>query len=132
MLFLINEATRVHLLHPLSKPKTIGSRSHGSAGRIHSPQIQAATGVSTAVGERRASDSDRSWPSCCECSPKHGQPLEQVSACQPAEFRKFCVQSFPSNMNDGSNVQGGRLTITVWKPAAFPEAMFRVLSSKNI
>lgn len=45
-------------------------------------------------------------PSCCECSPKHGQPLEQVSACQPAEFRKFCVQSFPSNMNDGSNVQG--------------------------
>ncbi|AQL08438.1 hypothetical protein ZEAMMB73_Zm00001d048034 [Zea mays] len=44
--------------------------------------------------------------SCCECSPKHGQPLEQVSACQPAELRKFCVQSFPSNMNDGSNVQG--------------------------
>jgi hypothetical protein len=24
------------------------------------------------------------------------------------------------------------LTITVWKPAAFPEAMFRVLSSKKI
>jgi hypothetical protein len=40
-------------------------------------------------------------PSCYECSPKHGQPLEQVSVCQPAKFRKFCVQVFPLDMNDG-------------------------------
>lgn len=24
--------------------------------------------------------------SCCECSPKHGQPLEQVSACQQSQY----------------------------------------------
>ena len=74
-------------------------------------------------------------PSCYECSPKHGQPPEQVSVCQPAKFRKFSVQVFPLYMNDGwcGILDHERcLTITVWKPAAFPEAMFRVLSSKNI